>query len=533
MQDNRTDTQLSLFESAGQSEKKAALLSVDAMFAHANQALLKVLKEDRRVERKPPGFLKSHQLADYLSMWANTGAEGGLIAVGISNEGEAVGCNSIEVEHLNRLEKEAHDQCPDAKFEMRPVHVLRDSDGQPDFIQLYRVDFNPKRVVHTVRGEAFIRLGESKHRLTHDEITELQNEKGEISIEQELCQNYTFPDDFDTELVQEFAATMRLNLTREISEEEIFANRRLGKLQDGKLIPNAACVLVFARDPRFAFPGLKIQLMRFESEREGVGAEWNAVKHEFIEGPIPRLVADAARFLDGQLRDFSSLGPDGRFYSAPEYPRDVWYEAVVNALVHRSYGAMKNMTINVKMFDDRLEIESPGGFPIGVTAENIFETISHPRNQFVMEAMWFLKIVRSAAEGTRRMRKLMQDSGLPIPEFKQKAVGHSVVRVVLRNNIKQRKVLIDSAIAASIISPEIYVTLSDDERLVMNHVAEHDTINTSQAVRLTNRGWKSAHRLLVKLAARGILEHVHSGKDRDPQAFFALATPPRPPNASH
>ena len=526
-----SDEQLPLFEvDRTTTTKKAALLSVDALYEQASQGLLKILKEDRRVERKPPSILKSSHLADYFSMWANTGADGGLIAVGLSDEGGAIGCNSIEVEHLNRLEKEAHDQCPDARVQTKRVNVQRERDGQPDFIQLYRIHFHARKVVHTVRGEAFVRLGESKHKLTHDEITELQNEKGEISIEQETCTQYAFPEDFDQGLIDEFASTMRLNLTQDITVEEIFANRRLGKLKDGRLIPNAACVLVFARDPRFSFPGLKIQLMRFEGEREGVGAEWNAVKHEFIEGPIPVLLTSAAKFLDGQLRDFSSLGPDGRFYSAPEYPRDVWYEALVNALVHRSYGAMKNMTINVKMFDDRLEIESPGGFPIGVSAENIFETISHPRNQFVMEAMWFLKIVRSAAEGTRRMRKLMQDSGLPIPEFRQKEVGHSVVRVVLRNNIKQRKALIDTAIAASIVSPEIFVTLKEDERLVLNHAAEHETINTSQAVRLTGRGWQSAHRLLMRLASKGILLHHHNGTTRDPHAYFSLAKPKSSPD---
>jgi ATP-dependent DNA helicase RecG len=181
------------------------------------------------------------------------------------------------------------------------------------------------------------------------------------------------------------------------------------------------------------------------------------------------------------------------------------------------------MAINIKMFDDRLEIESPGGFPTGVTKENIYDVISHPRNQFVMESMWFLSIVKNANEGTKRMRKLMQENGLPIPEFDQKEVGHSIVRVVLRNNIKQRKMLIDSAIAASVISPEIYRSLTEDERHIMNHVAEHGSINTSQAVRLTGRGWKSAHRTLLKLAGRGILQHQHNGTDRDPQAFFSLS----------
>jgi ATP-dependent DNA helicase RecG len=520
-------TQLPLFDPAEPiTLRTTALLSVDVLFEHANQELLRVLKEDKRVERKPVSVMKSHELADYFSMWANTGAEGGLVAVGVSNDGQAVGCLSIELEHLNRLEQEAHNQCPDARYKVKRVPVSRDKDGEPDFVLLFRVQWNASKVVFTTRGEAFSRIGESKHRLTHSEITELQNEKGEVSVEQELCSQYVFPDDFDAGLVEDFSGSVRGNLTEPISTEQLFANRHLGKMKDGKLIPNAACVLVFAKDPRLAFAGAKIQLFRFEGDSEGVGKEWNAVKHEFVEGPIPRILQAAAAFLNGQLREFSSLGNDGVFYSAPEYPREVWYEAIVNALVHRSYGALKNMVINIKMFDSRLEIESPGGFPTGVTAENIYDTISHPRNQFLMEAMWFLNVVKSAAEGTRRMLKLMRQSDLPAPEFKQKEVGHAVVRVILRNNIKQRKLLIDSAIAASIITADVYKMLTEDERKIINHVAEYKWINTSQAVRITGRGWKSAHRLLLKLGARKILEHHHRDDiERDPQAYFSLVEP--------
>jgi ATP-dependent DNA helicase RecG len=183
------------------------------------------------------------------------------------------------------------------------------------------------------------------------------------------------------------------------------------------------------------------------------------------------------------------------------------------------------MTVKVKMFDDRLEIESPGGFPTGVTAENIYETISHPRNQFVMDTMWFLRFVKAMAEGTRRMRKLMADSDLPAPEFRQKEVGHSVVRVVPRNNIKQRKALIDSSIAASVISPELYGTLSEAERSVLNHLAQYKTINTSQAVRITGKGWKSAHKLLLRLTGREVLIHHHNDLEKDPHAHFTLREP--------
>jgi len=89
------------------------------------------------------------------------------------------------------------------------------------------------------------------------------------------------------------------------------------------------------------------------------------------------------------------LGPDKIFYSAPEYPRDAWYEALVNACVHRSYG-LKNMNVFVKMFDDKLTIESPGGFPPLVTPENIYVT-HHPRNPVLMHAMFYSRRVRAGS----------------------------------------------------------------------------------------------------------------------------------------
>jgi ATP-dependent DNA helicase RecG len=114
--------------------------------------------------------------------------------------------------------------------------------------------------------------------------------------------------------------------------------RRLGVEKNGRFIPNGACVLLFANDPQDAFPGAKIRFLRFEGEHEGTGAEWNAVQDRILEGPIPDVIMSAANALGQQLRTFQRLGPDGRFTPMPEYPRDAWYEAIVNACCHRSYG---------------------------------------------------------------------------------------------------------------------------------------------------------------------------------------------------
>ena len=122
--------------------------------------------------------------------------------------------------------------------------------------------------------------------------------------------------------------------------------------------------------------------------------------------PIPRQIVEIEKVLDAQIREFSRLGKDGLFYTAPEYPKAAWYEAIVNACVHRSYG-LKNMNIFVKMFDDRLVIESPGGFPPLVTSENIYD-MHQPRNPYLMAALFYLDFVKCANEGTRRMKQVMR-----------------------------------------------------------------------------------------------------------------------------
>lgn len=296
--------------------------------------------------------------------------------------------------------------------------------------------------------------------------------------------------------------------------------------------------MLFAKDPASRFPGCQIRFLRFDGEREGTGEKFNAVKDIWIDqGSIPRQIIEAERVMDAQIRDFSRLGADGIFYTAPEYPKTAWYEAIVNACVHRSYG-LRNMNIFIKMFDDRLEIESPGGFPPLVTPENIYY-VHHPRNPYLMDAMFYLKFVKCAHEGTRRIRDTMAEMSLPQPEFAQKEkqeAAYSQVRVTLRNNIKHRKVWIDKD-ASAVIGEAIFKTLSQDERRIINFVVEYGNISVSQTQRLTARTWHSAKKLLISLKERKILKDKRTpGLDRDPGARFylnegsrSLFIVPRPP----
>jgi ATP-dependent DNA helicase RecG len=190
---------------------------------------------------------------------------------------------------------------------------------------------------------------------------------------------------------------------------------------------------------------------------------------------------------------------------------------------------LRNMVTFIKMFDDRLVIESPGGFPPNVTPETIYFTHS-PRNPRLMNALFFMAYVKCHNEGTRRMRDSMDQSNLPRPEFAQKEVvaGYNSVRVTLKNNIKLRKLAVDSE-ATRILDPAVWRTLNKTEMRILNYVAEHKSINVTQAQKLfqtEGSRWHSLKKILQGMAERGLLEHHHSKiVERDSRACYTLPGP--------
>lgn len=183
------------------------------------------------------------------------------------------------------------------------------------------------------------------------------------------------------------------------------------------------------------------------------------------------------------------------------------------------------MNVFVKMFDDKLVIESPGGFPPLVTPENIY-MMHHPRNPTLMHAMFYMGLVKEHAEGTKRMRDTMQGMHLPAPQFEQveSGSGYAQVRVTLRNHIKQRGVWVDADVTR-VLGENLANSLTSDEKRVLNFVAEHGRINVTQCHRLITAigKWHSAKKLLEQLVSKQLLVHVHSATvERDAKAHYVL-----------
>lgn len=117
----------------------------------------------------------------------------------------------------------------------------------------------------------------------------------------------------------------------------------------------------------------------------------------------------------------------------------------------------------------------------------------------------------------------MKGMDLPDPEFVQEEVEGSLVKVTLRNNIRMRKMWVDTNVT-DVIGTAIAKTLTEEQRICINFIAENGEISVSQAQRMTGRSWPAAKNILVSLVEKGILyTDKRQGMDRDPKGRYYLS----------
>jgi ATP-dependent DNA helicase RecG len=494
-----------------------ALFKPDALFAVEDAEFLRTLPEDTRFERKS-AKVTGVALATLLSAFGNGPAvEGGVIAIGIADDGKIEGCKSLSDARRAEIETAGRDRCPDGRFTSRRIEA-RNAQGEDDFIVILRVHFVETRLVECTDGNAYCREGDSTRRLTEAEKQEFRINKGERAFELEPCP-LIYPDDFRSEEITRFARQIRESRggSDSISDLEIMQSMRMGKIKGNSFVPNNVCALMFARDPQTVFPGSYVHFLRYNGTEEKTGSEYNVIKDRMIGGTILEIIRDASSAIDSNLREFTEFR-DGKFYPYPEYPRDAWYELVVNACVHRSYHD-KNTPVFVKMFDDRFVVQSPGAFMPQVTPDNLFHK---PRNPFLMFALREFGEVRVIGEGTQRIKREMIDAKLPAPRFQG---SNHAVTASLFNSIANRTNSLDSE-AYKVLGEALSFSLDPDERRLVNFAIENGSIKPTDALRvLTTTYWQTARAKLQRLVDRGILD-FHSSKKRDPNSFYTLRKGP-------
>ena len=185
-----------------------------------------------------------------------------------------------------------------------------------------------------------------------------------------------------------------------------------------------AAAVLFAAEPRDFIRGAAVQLVR----RVGIGpGPGPSSAREECSGPLVESVDCCLRFLARHTRRFESVTGTRRD-ALPEYPEAVLREAVVNALAHRDYG-LDGATVDITVWDDRIEARSPGPLPGHITIDNMRDE-HYSRNPRIMRVLKTVGLVEEYGDGIDRMYREMESRLMEPPIFEATA---SSVTVTLRN----------------------------------------------------------------------------------------------------
>ncbi len=449
--------------------------------------LLAEVPEDQWFERKS-ARIAARDLADCLVGFGN--ADGGIVVVGI-HSGKVEGTDR-RPDRRNEQMQANIDFCEPTVRVRQRVLDCKNELGDPDHLLVLEVE--PSEAVHANRrDEVFLRVGDENRRLTFRQRQELLYDKGQASYEARPLPA-TSLDDLDTVLVGQYATAVR-------APDPIRLLQARGLAGD-RTLTIAGCLL-FAKHPQRLLPETFVRVLRYRGRERGTGARQQLLEDVHLEDPIP-LQLFRAREAIQRLQPVrrALVGATGRFGEVPLVPEDAWLEGLVNAVVHRSYSVAGDH-IRVEIFDDRIEIWSPGRFPGLVDLSDPLNATRFARNPRIARVCSDLSFGQELGEGIRRMFEEMRQAGLDDPIYRQASGG------------------VHLTLLAELTDRELDARLSARARAVMAALREAGRLSTGEVAEMLDVSRPVAQRELGALREFGVIEWV--GKSpRDPRAFWRL-----------
>ena len=364
-------------------------------------------EENQTFDRKSIN-ISPKDLAIPIVAFAN--ADGGDIAIGITDRTRRIEGIDFETKKLNELLRVPFDFCnPTVKVGIEKVPCV-DEKGRENHVLVMHIDASPQ--VHANQADdVFLRVGDKSKLQTFEERLQLNYDKGERYFEDKAVPDATI-DDIDMDFVKEY--TDKINYGKS-PLEYLKENRGFIKEKGGEIQISSAAILLFGKNPQNFFPRARIRFIRYEGTEEKFGTEMNVIKDVIFEGTLLNMINEAIAYLDTQVKEKTYLGSDGTFVTDEEYPKFVRQELIVNAVTHRAY-SITGTDIQIKMFDDHIVVESPGKLPGLVRADNIRFT-HFSRNPKIAEFLKNYKFVKEFGEGVNRMCNELEQVGLKDPLY--------------------------------------------------------------------------------------------------------------------
>jgi len=357
------------------------------------------------------------EIARLLSGMAN--ADGGTLLVGVEPDKSVTGIPHGPEELQSLIQASQSLLTPPLFSAVEKIHLGN--------LLLLKFDAASAMEVHRVSGgRSYYRVAAETPSLPVEQIQSLKEAKRGVGYERQQPLTSTW-DDLDPSAVESFASKIDPSPETKLTLAQSY---HLLDSSRGRPAPNLAALLLFGKDPSLWHPRCGIDFVKYEGTKRQHGAALNVVKRLRFEAPLVRLIDEAVGRIKEHMRERTILH-DLFFRERLEYPAFAWQEAMVNAVAHRDY-SITGAAIEVWMFDDHIQVRSPGLPPPPVTMEQLRQhrSIHFSRNPLIVRALADLGYLREMGEGIPRMFEEMEQHGLRPPEFS--AEGFMFV-VTLRN----------------------------------------------------------------------------------------------------
>ncbi|MDD4047727.1 MAG: ATP-binding protein [Clostridia bacterium] len=388
--------------------------------------------EGQHLEIKSARQGAPERMYDTLSSFSNQDC-GGIIVFGIDENDDF---NVTGVYDPHDIQKKVTEQCEQMQPKVRPLFTVCNIDGKIVVsTEIGECDAFDKPCFYVGRGRvrgSYVRIGEADKPMTEYEVYSFEVFKRKIQDELRTDKRATM-EDLNCNALNLYFAKIRESKRNfaALDDERILTLQ--GIVQDGK--PTLAGEMLFGLYPQSLFPQYSI----IASVVPGVEiGELGSMGERFlddkrIDGTITQMLDDAVTFVSRNMRCSLIVDDSGKRADRAEYPIKAVREAVLNALVHRDYSIhTENLPIRLLMFDDRIEIENPGGLYGRGTIDNLGKFGFDTRNPYIAGALEIAINSENRYSGIPTMRLEMKNHKLKPPVFMS---TQGVFRVTLYNKV--------------------------------------------------------------------------------------------------
>ncbi|GAB1395846.1 putative DNA binding domain-containing protein [Saprospiraceae bacterium] len=326
---------------------------------------------------------------------AFSNSKGGMILFGIEDKkGTVLGLDYQQLQsYNNRIATIANDKVKPQIFLYTEV-VSIPSETDEKKILVVEVSEGIAKPYKDKNGAIWIKQGSDKRRLTdNNEQVRLFQQSGILYLD-EMIIPQTSIDDINFSKVEQYIKAIQKRETDEEIEISETLLTNLNILKDSHLTLGG--LLFFANNPQKYRPAFCVKAISFFGNSIG-GTDYRSSQD--IEGTIPEIFEETMRFFKSNLHHIQA-GQNFNSIGKLEVSQTALEELLQNALVHRDYS--KNSPVRVMIFDDRIEIVSPGSLPNSLTIENVKMGNAVVRNNLLVSYCSKLMNYRGFGSGITR-----------------------------------------------------------------------------------------------------------------------------------